>query len=39
MRMPRHFGVALNSQVARALNLRVEDAASVLRRLQVEERP
>lgn len=39
MCMPRHFGVALNSQVARALNLRVEDAASVLRRLQVEERP
>lgn len=39
VRAPRHFDVAINAQVARALNLDVEDAAKLLARVREEDRP
>lgn len=38
-RAPRYFDIAINPQVARALNLRVADAATVLARVRKETQP
>lgn len=38
VRAPRHFDIAINHQVARALNLDVADAATVMARLREETR-
>lgn len=38
-RSPRHFDVAINRQVARALNLDVPDEATVLARIRAQEQP
>lgn len=38
VRAPRHFDIAINHQVARALNLDVADAATVMARLREESR-
>ncbi len=39
MRAPRHFEVAINQQVARALDLRIVDVPTIRERMRMEDRP